>query len=131
MSKTKAILGLVLAGAVVFTVALWFYNTEQPLDIPEYAIALLVGIIVLASVIVASKRIKNENKGLTPDDELSIRIKERAAAVSFSFSFIMWMFVLLFFGDKELSNSAVIGIGIIAQGLMFFALLFYYNKKGL
>ena len=131
MSKTKTALALVLAGAVVFTVVLWFYNTEKPLDIPEYAVAILVGVIVMASVVMASKRIKNEKKGLNPDDEMSIRIKERAAAVSFSFSFIMWMFVLLFFADKELSNSAVVGIGIIAQGLLFFALLFYYNRRGL
>lgn len=124
-------LALVLAGAVVFTMVLWFYSAKEPLDIREYAIALLVGVVVLASVVVASKRIKNEKKGLNPDDEMSIRIKERAAAVSFSVSFIMWMFVLIFFADKELSNSAVVGIGILAQGILFFALLFYYHRQGL
>ena len=131
MSKTKTMLVLVMAGAVVFTMVLWFYNTKQPLEISEYAVAVLVGVIVLASIIVASKRIKNEKRGLTPEDEMSVRIKERAAAISFSVSFIMWVFILLFFADKDLSNSAVVGIGIIAQGLLFFGLLFYYNKKGL
>lgn len=131
MSKTKTMLLMVIAGSVAFSVALWFYMQKAPMAMREIVVACLVGLIVLASVLIASKRIKNEKKGLSNDDELSLRIKERAAAISFTGSFLIWNFILLFLADKQLSNAAVIGVGIIAQGLLFFGSLFYYHRKGI
>lgn len=131
MKKTKTMLILILAGTVTFSVGLWLYSTKAELTITDYIVAGLVLIIVAFSLVVGNKRLKEAKKGLPPDDELSIHIKQKAAAIAFSFSFIIWTFILLFMGDKETNPTIPIGIGILATGILFLGLWAYYSKTGI
>lgn len=90
MKSTKTALILVLVGAVMFSGGLWLYSTGKSLGLLEIGTAILVLIVVLLSLFVGLKRIKDEKKGLPVDDELSLRIKQKAGASAFSVSFILW-----------------------------------------
>lgn len=131
MNKIKTALILILAGTVTFTLGLWFYSTKEPLTSFEYSVAGLVLLIVAGSFIIGLKRLKNIKKGFPSEDELSVRIKQKAAAVAFVISIYLWTLILTFLGNKEVSPTIPIGIGIIGMGIIFFALWAYYSKTGL
>lgn len=120
-----------LAGTVTFSVALWFYSTKAPLDTLEYGVIALVAIVTLFSIVIASKRIRDENRGLPAEDEFSKRVKEKAAAGAFSASFPMWTMILIFFMDKEIDLEIPVGAGILVMGLIFVGLYIYYSSKGI
>lgn len=131
MKKIKTSLLLILAGTVTFTMSLWLYSTQEALNSFEYIVAGLVFVIVVISMIVGLRQIKEAKQGIPPEDELSIQIKQKAAAVAFSFSFIVWTVILIFLGDENISPTIPIGIGIVLNGLLFLILWGYYSKSGL
>ena len=131
MNKIKTMLILMLAGTVTFTVGLWLYSTKSELSIIEYTTAGLVFIIVVFSLVIGLKRLKEAKQGIPPEDELSVKIKQKAAANAFVFSFWLWTMIILFMGDKEIRPTIPIGIGIIGSGLIFIGLWVYYSKTGL
>lgn len=131
MKKTKTALIIMLAGTLTFVAGLWAYSTMSELGAFEYAIAGLVFLIVIISVIVGLKRIKDEKKGLTVEDELSKSIKQKAAASSFMYSFYLWTMIILFTIDSNLSIEVPIGIGILGMAFLFLGFWAYYSKSGI
>lgn len=131
MKKTRTALILVLSGAVAFTTAIWIYSTKTELATFHYVAFAAVFFVVAVSLVIGLRRLRNQRRGLTVDDELSRRIKERAAAQSFVFSFYIWLMLMLFTDDLELSVTALIGIGIILNGLLFFGLLYFNTRNGI
>lgn len=131
MKSTKTALILVLVGAVMFSGGLWVYSTSKSLGLLEIGTAILVLIVVLLSLFVGLKRIKDEKKGLPVDDELSLRIKQKAGASAFSVSFILWPIILIFTMDSDLDVRIPIEIGILAMGLIFIGFWIYYSRMGL
>jgi len=131
MNKIKLMLVFILVGLVSYAVALWFYNTKTSLDISEYIIAAFVLIVVIFSLVVGVKKLKDMKKGYPSDDELSVRIKQKAAANSFLYSFYLWLGIMLFFNDEVLRSSIPVGLGILGMGILFIGFWIYYSKNGL
>lgn len=131
MNKTRTMLLIMLGGTITFIAGLWAYSTMESLSAFEYTIAGLVLIAVLFGFIVGLRRMKDEKKGFAVDDELSHRIKQKAAASSFQFSFYLWTLILLFTIDSNLSIEIPIGIGIGCMGILFIGFWIYYTKSGL
>jgi hypothetical protein len=121
----------ILVGLVSYAVALWFYNTKTSLDTSEYIIAAFVLIVVIFSLVVGVKKLKDMKKGYPSDDELSVRIKQKAAAKSFLYSFYLWLGIMLFFNDEVLRSSIPVGLGILGMGILFIGFWIYYSKNGL
>jgi len=131
MEKTKTMLIILLGGTVTFVAGLWAYSTMDSLGTFEYTIAGLVLFVVLISFIIGVKRLKDEKKGLTVEDELSHRIKQKAAASAFHFSLYLWTMVLMFTMDSNLGIEIPIGIGIVGMGILFVGFWIYYSKIGI
>lgn len=131
MNKIKLMLVFILVGLVSYAVALWFYNTKTSLDTSEYIIAAFVLIVVIFSLVVGVKKLKDMKKGYPSDDELSVRIKQKAAANSFLYSFYLWLGIMLFFNDEVLRSSIPVGLGILGMGILFIGFWIYYSKNGL
>lgn len=131
MKKTKTMLLSILVGTVTFTVGLWLYSTKESLSILEYSVAALVLVAVIFSLIIGVKRMKDENKGLTVDDELSHQIKQKAASMAFMFSFYLWTMIILFGSDANRNIEIPIGIGILGMGVLFIGFWIYYSKNGI
>ena len=131
MKSTKTALILVLVGAVTFSGGLWLYSTRESLGLLEIGTAIFVLVVVLLSLFVGMKRIKDEKKGLPVDDELSLRIKQKAGASAFTVSFILWPVILIFTMDTDLDVRIPIEIGILAMGLIFIGFWIYYSRMGL
>lgn len=129
MNKTKISLLLMLAGTVIFAISFWLYSSLEKIGTLEYTVAGLVLVVVSVSVGVGLKRIKAEKKGLTIEDELSRRIRQKAAANAFAFSFYLWTLIAIFTINSN--TDIIIPVGILGMGLLFIGFWIYYSKTGI
>ncbi|MDH3322032.1 MAG: hypothetical protein OEM04_03525 [Flavobacteriaceae bacterium] len=131
MKNTKTYLILILTGTVTFSMALWLYSTMEPLNTMAYTVIGLVIISVIFSLVIGLKRLKDEKKGMTPDDEMSYLIKLKAASNAFTYSFYLWLLIMFLFLDKDLDIEIPIGLGILGMGIIYIFNWIYYSKKGI
>jgi hypothetical protein len=116
---------------ILALLGLWAYQSTKPFDLVAY---LILGAVVLISGFQIYFRIRsyqNEKSGLSAEDELSLRIRERAAANSFKFSVFMWVFAELFLVEKGMPAPLIVGLGVLAMGLIFVISWFYFTKVGI
>lgn len=124
VSFISPVLGIALLG-------LWAYKTTEPFDAIGYLIFGLGVFLIGFGLYFKIKSFKSEKAGLTSEDELSKRIKEKAAANAFSFSVYMWVFVILFIIDMDPRDKIIIGLGLMGMVLIFFLYWLYYSKVGI
>ncbi|MGB5499162.1 MAG: hypothetical protein WBM77_09565 [Maribacter sp.] len=124
ISFISPVLGLVLLG-------LWAYKTTESFDAMGYLIFGLGVFLIGFGLYFKIRSFKSEKAGLTSEDELSKRIKEKAAANAFSYSIYMWVFVILFLVDIEPKDKIIIGLGLMGMVLIFFLNWLYYSKVGI
>jgi uncharacterized membrane protein len=110
---------------------LWAYLAKEPFNTMGYLIFGLSILMIGLGLYFKIQRFNSEKSGLNPDDELSKRIKEKAAAKAFSFSIYMWVFIILFLTEMEPGDKIIIGLGLIGMGLIFFLNWLYYSKTGI
>ena len=110
---------------------LWMYKAKEPFDSLGYVVFGLCILMIGFGVYFRIQNYNNEKAGLTSDDELSKRIKEKAAAKAFSISIYMWLFAILFLIGAEPRVKIMICFGMLGMVLIFFLNWFYYSKVGL
>lgn len=131
MSKTKLSLILIIIGTITFALGMGIYAMSEKLSSFEYFVAGLVIAVVIFSIIIGRKKLRDEKKGLPADDELSKRIKEKAAAKAFYISFYLWVFVIIFAPIVKVDHEISIGFGLMGMALLFMIFWIDYSKKGL
>jgi len=131
MKNTKTVVFALIGLTITFGAGIAMYSTVAEIKVIDYLIYAAVGLIVLFSLTVAFKRLKDEKKGLVTEDELSRKIYLKAAAHVFMGSIYLWSIILLFTSDSNISNEIVLGIGIVGMSLIFVGFWTYYNNKGI
>lgn len=119
------------SAAVVALLTYWAYQSEKSFDLTAYVIFGACILIVGLGLYFKIDSFKNVKAGLKPTDELSKRIKEKAAAKAFEFSIFMWVLGVLFFTDIDPASKIIIGLGVMTMGLVFLIAWFYYSKVGI
>lgn len=130
-TKQQFIISTLVRTSLLALLGYWVYKSEKPFDALAYTILGLGILIIGFGLYFALDRYKSAKAGLRPEDELSTRIKERAAAKAFSFSIYMWVFGVLFMVDIGPRAKIVVGLGVIVMALFYFITWFYLTKKGL
>ena len=131
MRNKKIVLFALIGLTLTFITGIAFYSTMAELMPVDYVIYAGIGSIVLFSIIAIFKQLRDEKKGLVTEDELSRKIKQKAAANSFTASIYLWTMILLFTMDSNIGNEILLGIGIVGMGLIFIGFWLYHNNKGI
>lgn len=131
MKNTKTLLAFLILGTLTFVAGIAVYSTMSEIQMMDYVVYGGVGLIVLFSVVIAVKRLQDEKKGLTVDDELSQKIKMKAAANAYLASIYMWTMLFIFTIDSSVSRENLLGFGIIGMGIVYIASWAYQNYKGI
>ena len=108
----------------------WFYLSEKPFDAIGYIILGVSLFLIGLGIHFKVKRYQNVKIGLPAEDEFSTRIREKAAAKAFYWSFYLWLFVVLFVIEAQPKIKIILGLGLLAMGLIFFVGWLYYNRFG-
>ncbi len=124
ISFISPVLGLTLLG-------LWAYMAKAPFDKLGYLIFGLSILLISFGLYFRIQSYKSAKAGLTSDDELSKRIREKAAAKAFGISIYMWLFIILFVKGTEPKVKIIMGFGLLGMALVFFLNWLFYSKVGI
>lgn len=127
----KSLLVFIISGLVLLTTGLWFYESAQKpnlMDILHFGIILLVTGFAL---FVGIKRLSSARRGEPAEDELSKRVLQKTAAVSYYVSLYIWVFLLFLKDRVRFDTEELLGTGILAMALTFGIAWFILNFKGI
>jgi hypothetical protein len=117
---------------VIVTVGIWIFQSGSETEVvtskaPEIIHVLIIATLFIFGIFIAYTRIKNEKQGLPSEDELSKKIRQKAAAWSYYFSLYVWVAALYLFHESNLEGNIIIGGGVLAMAILFgiFNLVFY------
>jgi peptidoglycan/LPS O-acetylase OafA/YrhL len=110
---------------------LWLTNVDKelkPVDLLEAGVIILV---VGFALFVIYKRVIAAHRGEPAEDELSKKVMQKTAALSFYISLYSWL-ALAFFSDRlKMEIHSVIGIGIMGMALIFAICWIVLNFRGI
>ncbi|MBT8306849.1 MAG: DUF2178 domain-containing protein [Maribacter sp.] len=130
-TKHKTLISFVSPALGLLLLGFWVFTSKRPFDIEGY---IILGLAILAigfGLYFKIQRYNSERAGLNSNDELSKRIREKAAAKTFSISIYLWLIVILFVIGPEPRIKLIMAIGLMVMGLVFFLHWFYYSKIGI
>ncbi len=131
MKSAKTNLLFLVIGTLTFVLGLYFYSTMSDLGVFEIVMAGLVLIGVVFGIVIGIKRVGEEKKGIPADDEMSFRIKQKAAAKAFGMSFYLWTFIVIFTVDSNIEVVVPFAIGLLGMAVLFIAFWIHYSNKGI
>lgn len=136
--KMFLLTGIGVIAAVIVTLGFYAANaSENTMTISEYIMVFIVLVIVAAAVWLMKDRLGSIRKGLPTKDERQTAITQKAGYYSWMVAIwsaigTMWIGIFLEeeFGMPQLTANYVVAAVVLASGLAFFALFFYFNRKG-
>ena len=134
-AKYLAIVKFSAAALILASMGYWIFNTTKPFNGFAYgiigAMLLVVGFVIYTGI----QALKDAKSGLSPVDELSKKIAEKAAATTFKISIYMWLFglfILDFFNVDSVNKAKfVIAIGMVGMTLIFLFIRLYLSRVGI
>ncbi|HPO63313.1 MAG TPA: DUF2178 domain-containing protein [Candidatus Kapabacteria bacterium] len=118
MKRSYLIFGVVVL--VLITVGFWFFSAGSSMEISENLQFPIIIIIVGFAVFIGIKRFKSEKRGEPAEDELSKKIMQKAAAVSYFISIYLWLVLMYIAGKGGNDNEVLFGWGILGMAVIFF-----------
>tara|TARA_R110002020_G_scaffold439005_1_gene649493 strand:- start:567 stop:1037 length:471 start_codon:yes stop_codon:yes gene_type:complete len=134
-AKYLAILKFSIAALILASMGFWIYKTSKPLNEFSYSIIAVMLLVVGFVIYFGFQALKDAKLGLSPVDEFSKRIAEKAAARTFKISIFMWLFglfILDFFTIDSVNKAKlVIVIGMVGMTLIFLFIRLYLSRVGI
>lgn len=96
----------------------------------EYIFVGMVTVLFIVGIILSLKKHKMIKEGVAINDEMSKKIINRSAALSFYLSLVLWLVIALCVDDYQVPSSDLIGYGTFGMVTIFALLLTYFNLKG-
>jgi len=115
----KGIIVLILSLTVLLTTALWLFSTGGILKAYDL---LTFGIIILVvgfAIFVGYTRISGARRGEPAEDEMSKKILQRTAALSYYISLYLWVGILFIKDRVNLDTEELIGGGILGMAITY------------
>lgn len=115
----RTVLIFILAALVLITCLLWFFSggsNAKPGNLLQFGVIILV---VAFAVFLGLKRFRSAKKGEPAEDELSKKVLQKTAALSFYISLYMWLAMIYFSDRVKLESDALIGTGIIGMAVIY------------
>jgi hypothetical protein len=130
MKRTLILFLAMLAGAIAFSIAFFYYATHLQLGSTYYIVYSVIMAISLVGVAGSFRRLMDERKGIPADDELTLKLGRKAAFDSFPYSLSLWITILVCsMGSK--TSVLPISFGIIGMSLIYGGFWLYYKSKGI
>lgn len=130
-SMKKTVVVFVVAGLVMVTSVLWFFQSETRFDLLDL---LQFGIIILVvgfALFVGYKRLTSVKRGEPAEDELSKKVMQKTAAWSFYISLYLWLAVMYMSDKADLETHTIIGMGILGMAVTFAITWIIINFRGI
>lgn len=127
----KSLIVFILAGLVLLTSGLWFFKSFELLNTIDFLHFGVITLMVGFAVFIGLKRLGSEKRGEPVEDELSKKILQRTAAISYYISLYIWVFLIFLKDRVEFETEELLGTGILAMAVTFGVSWLILNFKGI
>ncbi len=127
----KSLIVFIVSGLVLISAGLCFFtsaNKFNPVDLLQFGVILLI---VGFALFVGFKRLRNVKRGEPVEDELSKKILQKTAAISYYVSLYIWVFLIFLKDRVKIDTEELLGFGILAMAVTFGISWLILNFKGL
>lgn len=127
----RTILVFVISALVLASTALWFFTSStalKTLDILQFGVIL---VLVGFGLFFGFKRLTSVKRGEPVEDELSKKVVQKAAAISYFISIYLWLLVMYLTDKVNLEAHVLVGAGIMAMAVIFAVSWLVINFSGI
>jgi peptidoglycan/LPS O-acetylase OafA/YrhL len=127
----RAILLFIIAGMVIVSVIIWQLNGFSEFNSADILHAANIILLVAFAMFVGYKRLTSAKRNEPTEDEMSKKILQKTASLSYYISLYLWVF-LLFIKDRiTFDTEELIGIGILGMAITFAVVWMFVNFRGI
>jgi peptidoglycan/LPS O-acetylase OafA/YrhL len=120
----------IVAALVLATVAVWIFSGPATLKLMDLVSFGVIIIIVAFAVFIGFKRLNSARRGEPAEDELSKKIMQKTASLSYYISLYWWL-VIMYFTDKlNYETHTFIAAGILGMAVIFAGCWLVFNFRG-
>ncbi|HAY71006.1 MAG TPA: hypothetical protein DCX89_03880 [Saprospirales bacterium] len=127
----KSFIIVLVALLILGSTAVWLFSTGaniKPMDLLHFGVIFLV---VVFALFLGYKRWTSEKRGEPTEDELSKKVLQKTAAISYYISLYFWVFLLWLKDRIEFDSDELLGTGILGMALTFGISWLIIHYKGL
>ena len=96
----------------------------------EYIFVGIIVVLFIVGIVLSIKRYISAKQGLPEEDEMSTKIVNRAASISYFLSLILWLVIIFLNTTTTLNTGIIVGYGIIGMVVIFVLNLVYFQFRG-
>jgi hypothetical protein len=97
----------------------------------EYIFVGIIFLFILLGIYIGYGRIKRRKLGLPEEDELSRKITQKSAAISFYISLFLWLAVIFILSHFPVDIKWLFSFGMMGMAIIFITCWFIINKQGI
>ncbi|HRY31706.1 MAG TPA: hypothetical protein P5531_01935 [Bacteroidales bacterium] len=128
----KKIVPLIIVSVLVLVTGFyWIMQSDRGLPLAEMVQGIIIVLLVLFGFYIAFSRLKSVRRGEPAEDEMSKKILQRAAAVSYYVSLYIWVGIIFLLDRVEMETEVLLGSGILGMGIVWVLLVLFFRWKGL
>lgn len=127
----KAIIIFVLASLILIPAGFWFFSRPSGFKLADILNMLVILLVVAFAVFAGFKKLKSVKRGEPAEDELSKKVMQRAASLSFYISLYFWLIVMYFSDKVKYETHTIIGGGITGMAVIFAVVWLVFNFRGI
>ena len=129
MKRTLII--FIVSAIVLLSTGIWFFTAYTGISAMEAGQFGIIILLVAFALFVGIKRLSSARRGEPAEDELSKRVMQKTAAISYYISLYIWVF-LIFLKDRiSFDTEELLGTGILAMAVTFGISWFVLNFRGI
>ena len=127
----RTIILFVVIVLVLVSITVWLLGTSgrfNYVDVFQFGVILVV---VGFALFLGLKRVGSLKRGEPAEDELSRRILQKTAAISYYISLYMWVFMIYLKDRVTMDTEQLLGTGILAMAVTFGVVWLVINRRGI
>lgn len=128
--KRTAFLFIVIA-LVLVSGALWLLGTSGRLDNVDLVQLCVILVVVGFALFLGLRRAGSLKRGEPAEDELSKKVLQKTAAISYYISLYIWVFLIYLKDRITIDTEQLIGTGILAMAVTYGVVWLVVNRRGI
>lgn len=121
----------VVAGLVLLTTLFWMIKASGAIDKTDTIQFWVIGLLIIFALFIGIRRLKSEKRGEPTEDELSKRVLQKSAAVSYYISLYLWVAIIYIKDKVSMDTEQLIGTGILGMAVTFALSWLIINFRGI
>ena len=127
----RSLLVFIVAGLLIIGVLLWISTSSTILKEIDFLHLGIITALVAFAIFFGIKSIKSERRKEPVEDEMSKKILQKTAALSYYISLYMWVFIIFIKDRIEMDTEEWIGTGVLGMAITFALTWIFFYFKGI